>query len=142
MTKKRKIKLNPHFTPYPIQEGDEIYPNGIFHFNISRILIEIENGSLVVEQERIDVKEWFRTHYRGRVNEDHLPTVDISKPVIQAEIRSNMFEVIDGNHRMEKAYREGVPFIDSYKLYGEQLLPFFIDVRGYNAFVEYWNSKL
>lgn len=88
------------------------------------------------------IKEWFRTHYRGRVNEDHLPTVKISKPVKQAEIRSEIFEIIDGNHRMEKAYRKGIPFIDSYKLKGDQLLPFFIDVRGYNAFVEYWNSKL
>ena len=142
MTKTRKFKLNQNYIPILTQEGDEIYPNGIFHFNISRILTEIEYDRLVVEQERIDVKEWFRTHYRGRVNEDHLPTVEISKPVIQAEIRSGMFEIIDGNHRMEKAYREGISFVDSYKLKGEQLLAFFIDVRGYNAFVEYWNSNL
>lgn len=50
MTKKRKIKLNPHYIPLPIQEGDEIYPNGIFQLNISRVLIEIEQGRLVVEE--------------------------------------------------------------------------------------------
>lgn len=53
-----------------------------------------------------------------------------------------MFEIIDGNHRMEKAYRENVEFINSYKLKGEQLLIFFIDKRRYEAFVKYWNSKL
>lgn len=30
-----------------------------------------------------------------------------------------MFEIIDGNHRMERAFREGVEFIDSYKLKGD-----------------------
>ena len=72
----------------------------------------------------------------------HLPTVDVSKPVIQAEIRPGMFSIIDGNHRMEQAYREGVEYVDSFKLKGAQLVPYFIDVRGYEAFVEYWNSKL
>ena len=43
---------------------------------------------------------------------------------------------------MERAYREGLEFVSSYKLKGEQLLPYFADVSGYRAFVEYWNSKL
>ena len=53
-----------------------------------------------------------------------------------------MFEIIDGNHRIEKALRDGMEFIDSYKIRGEQLLSYFADERGYKAFVEYWNSKL
>jgi len=68
--------------------------------------------------------------------------VDVNKPVIQAEIRPGMFEIIDGNHRIEKALRDGMEFIDSYKIRGEQLLSYFADERGYKAFVEYWNSKL
>lgn len=71
-----------------------------------------------------------------------MPVVDINKPVLQAEIRPGMFEIIDGNHPMEKAYRENIEFINSYKLKGEQLLAFFTDKRGYEAFVKYWNSKL
>lgn len=53
-----------------------------------------------------------------------------------------MFEVIDGNHRMELAYRQDLKYVQSHKLKGEQLLPYFADIRGYRAFVEYWNSKL
>lgn len=68
--------------------------------------------------------------------------IDITKPVLQAEIRPGMFEIIGGHHRLEKACRDSVEFIDSYKLKGEQLVPFFADVRGYVSFVEYWNSKL
>lgn len=137
-----KIKLNNNYKPLPVSEGDEIYPNGIFNFSISRIIEHINSGELEVEKERINVKEWFKRHMQSSVNEEHLPTVDVNKPIIKAEIRPGMFEIIDGNHRIEKAFRDGVEFIDSYKLKGEQLLPYFADVRGYRAFVEYWNSKL
>jgi hypothetical protein len=123
-------------------DGDEIYRNGFFHFNISRMLEDINKGTLKVEQERIDVNECFKTHFHGSINEQHLPTVDVTKPILQAEIRPGMFSIIDGNHRMEKAFRDDIPFIDSYKMKGEQLLPYFKEVRGYQAFVDYWNSKL
>lgn len=142
MNKSRKIKLNKNYTPLPTSEGDEIYPNGIFNFSISRILDYIAEGKLDAEEEWINVREWFKKHLRGSINEAHLPTVDVSKPVLQVEIRPGIFEIIDGNHRMEKACRDGIEFIDSFKLRGEQLLPFFADRRGYEAFVEYWNSKL
>jgi len=142
MNKTRKLKLDKRYTPFPTNEGDEIYPNGIFNFNISRILEHIMAGKLDVEKELINVSEWFKTHFRGSVNEEHLPMIDIREPVLQAEIRPCMFEIIDGNHRMEKACRDNVEFVNSYKLKGEQLLAFFADKRGYEAFVEYWNSKL
>ena len=126
MVESRQIKLNKNYVPLPTQSGDEIYPNGIFNFAISRIIEDICSGKLAVEQEKINIQDWFKTHLRGSVTEEHLPAVDVSKPVIQAEIKPGFFEIIDGNHRMERAFREGTEFIDSYKLRGEQLLPYFI----------------
>ncbi len=142
MNKSRKIKLDKNYIPIPTNKGDEIYPNGIFNFNISRMLEQITSGELDAKKEVINVSEWFKTHIRGSVNEDHLPTVDIIKPVLQVEIRPGVFKIIDGNHRIEKACRSNVEFVNSYKLKGEQLVAFFADVRGYEAFVKYWNSKL
>ena len=144
MAESRRIKLNKKYVPLPAQDGDEIYPNGIFNFAISRMLEDISSGKLAAENERINVQDWFKSHWRGScsVTEEHLPTVDVSKPVIQAEIKPGTFEIIDGNHRMERAFRDRVNSIDSYKLRGEQLLPYFSEVRGYKAFVEYWNAKL
>ena len=142
MNKSRKLKLDKNYKPIPTNVGDEIYPNGFFNFNISKMLEYITAGKLEAEIELINVSEWFKTHIRGSVNEDHLPKADISKPVLQAEIRPGVFEIIDGNHRIEKACRNDVQFVDSYKLKGEQLVAFFADVRGYKAYVEYWNSKL
>ncbi len=142
MKKNRKITLNENYVLLPIYEGDEIYRNGIFHFNISRIYDQIDSGIIEAEFEQIDVKRWFKSHHHKRLNENHMPSVDISRAILQAEIRPGMFEVIDGNHRIERAFREGVPIINSYKLKGEQLIPFFTNIKGYSAFVDYWNSKL
>nr|WP_295974820.1 hypothetical protein [uncultured Bacillus sp.] len=142
MTNSRKLIIDPNYKPFPVNEGDEIFRNGYFHFNISKILELIQAGELVVETERIDVKKWFENHFQRRINEEHLPTVDITNSVVQAEIRPGMYEIIDGNHRIEKARREGVEWVPSYKLKGEQLVPFFRDADRYNAFVNYWNSKL
>jgi hypothetical protein len=125
-----------------LYEGDEFFPNGIFNFNISRILEDINAGLLQVEYEEILVQEWCRTHGHGSINEEHLPTVDVTKSILQAEIRPGMFKIIDGNHRIEKAFRDGILSIHSYKLRGEHLIPYFMRVEGYKAFVDYWNSKL
>ncbi|AHF08456.1 hypothetical protein [Desulfitobacterium metallireducens] len=102
----------------------------------------IITGKLDAEKELVNIPEWFEMHNYNVVNEDHLPSADITKPVIQAEIRPGIFQIIDGNHRVEKAYRDKVDYIKSYKLKGEQLIAYFIDVRGCKAFIEYWNSKL
>ncbi|MGG1686631.1 hypothetical protein [Pseudalkalibacillus sp. NRS-1564] len=140
--KHRKIQMNKNYIPLPCDIGDEVFRNGFFHFNISRIVEHIQSGILEVELDTIEVKDWFKHHFHSRINEEHLPTVDVNKPIIQAEIRPNMYEIIDGNHRIEKAYREDILTIQSYKLKGEQLLPYFTEKQRYVAYVEYWNLKI
>ncbi|GGA91478.1 hypothetical protein [Ornithinibacillus halotolerans] len=95
----------------------------------------IRNGKLLPEKEQIHVQDWFKSRFHGSINEDQLPAVDVTKTVIQAEISPDMYTIMDGNHRMEKAYGEGIPYIDSYKLTVKQILPYFIDSRGYETFV-------
>ncbi|MEQ6376302.1 hypothetical protein RZN25_05615 [Bacillaceae bacterium S4-13-56] len=143
MTVDRRIELNRNYKPLPTYEGDEVFRNGFFYFNITRILEQIESGGIRVEEEVMDVEDWFKSHFHhGSINEGHLPTVDVTNPILLAEIRPGMFNVIDGNHRIEKAYREGIPTIHAYRLRGEQLLPFFTEEDRYRSFVDYWNSKL
>jgi hypothetical protein len=143
--KTQKLKLQKNYTP-KIQNSEEIeiYPNGIFKFFISKIIEDIEDRILQPQKVRINIKKWLQTHYRGlhNLNENHLPSVNTRKPIIQAEIKPNHFEIIDGNHRFEKAFRDGKKSINSYKLYVKDLLPYFYDKQGYEAFVKYWNSKL
>lgn len=142
MNKSRKLKLIKNYVPCKAIENEEIYRNGIFNFNISRIIEHIMNGKLDAEREDINTIDWCKMHFHGSIDENHLPSVDITKPVIQAEIRPGIYELIDGHHRLEKAYRNNIKTINSYKLKGEQLVEYFTDIRGYEAFIEYWNSKL
>jgi len=49
------------------------------------------------------------------INESHVDSVDISLPVLLAEISPGRYNLIDGNHRMEKARRMGINCMPAYK---------------------------
>lgn len=138
------LKLKKNYIPKKqINEELEIYKNGIFNFFISKILEDIENGVFEPKMERINIEKWEKTHCTSdSLNEEHLKMVNTKKPIIQAEISIDKFEIIDGNHRFEKALRDGKKTINSYKIYVEELIPYFYDQKGYEYFVKYWNSKL
>lgn len=141
MERNRILSLNKNYTPCPAVENDELYPNGIFVFNISKIIEHIQSGLLTIEEEDICVKNWYSKNLTSTsLNEEYLKTLTLERPVIQGEISPGKYNIIDGNHRLEKAYREKVEYIKSYKVKGEQLIDYFIDSRGYQSFVEYWNS--
>jgi len=76
------------------------------------------------------------------INEDHIDSVDISTPIILAEISPGRYNVIDGHHRLEKAYRMGNENIYAYKLKAKQRLKFLISLKAYHTYIEYWNSKV
>lgn len=141
----RRLKLIKNYAP-KVQESEEIeiYPNGIFKFFISKILEDIKNGDFKPKMERINIEKWRKLHLKNTdfLDENHLKIANTRKPIIQAEIRIGKFEIIDGNHRFEKAFRDGKKTINSYKIYGEELVPYFYNQKGYECFVNYWNSKL
>ena len=124
----RTLKLKKNYIPKKqINDELEIYKNGIF----------------TQKMERINIEKWKKTHCTNdSLNEEHLKMVNTKKPIIQAEISIDKFEIIDGNHRFEKAFRDGKKTINSYKIYVEELIPYFYDQKGYECFVKYWNSKL
>jgi endonuclease V-like protein UPF0215 family len=67
---------------------------------------------------------------------------NILTPIILAEISPGLFNVIDGRHRLEKAYRDGVIKILAYKLLAEQHIMFMTSVKSYEEYVQYWNNKI
>jgi len=134
----RKLKINKRFTPCPEEDGDELYPNGIFVFNITKLAEYIQRCGIVCEE--VLVEDFSRGS--SKFNEEHLPSVDVTKPVIIAEISPGRYNVIDGNHRMEKARRLGLKKMPTYKIAPEQHVRFLTTAKGYLAYVEYWNGKL
>ncbi len=89
--------------------------------------------------EEIQIKD-YRSH--SKCNEDHLSTVDVTKPIIVAEISPGRYSVIDGNHRLEKARRLGLEKLHAYRVTPVQHLRVLTTEQGYRAYIEYWNGKL
>ncbi len=78
----------------------------------------------------------------SNLNESTIKTANLSAPIFLAEISPGMFNVIDGNHRIEKACRACIDKIPAYRVLAKQHLAFLTTVKGYKAYIEYWNSKV
>lgn len=136
-----KLKLNPKFKPCPQEEDDELYPNGIFVFNITKMLNYIAKNSDQFLIEQADVIS-IRTGHANSLNEKTIQEANLMNPIILAEIAPQKFNVIDGNHRLERAYRENISKIPAYRITPKDHLQFLTTEIGYKAYVDYWNEKL
>ena len=134
------LKSDNAFIPCPVAIGDELFPNGIFEFNITKIIEYIQENPDSIPMEEVAVSDFFKDY--SSINEPHVDSVEISKPVILVEISPERYNLIDGNHRMEKARRMGINSIQAYKLNAEQHIRFLTSKKAYEAYIEYWNIKI
>ena len=136
----KMLRLENDFTPCPVSTGDELFPNGIFVFNITKILEYIQKNPDSITLGEVAVSDFFKGF--SSVNEAYMDSVEISQPVIVAEISPGLYNLIDGNHRMEKARRMGIKSLPAYKLNVDQHILFLTSTKAYVTYVEYWNSKV
>lgn len=137
----RKLKFDKKFQPISTDEGDELYPNGIFKFNISKLLIYIRANPHLFQPEVVSVKST-RAFPSRNLNESTIQIANTKEPIILAEIAPGKFNIIDGNHRLERAYRDGMNDIPAYKVRVEHHIGFLTSIKAYKEFIEYWNSKI
>lgn len=140
-TMTRQFTVNNRFQPLPTSEGDELYRNGIFEFNITQLLGFIKSKPTVFQMKHLLVND-LRRGISNELDENTIQTAIISNPIILAEIAPDQFNVIDGNHRLEKAYRDGIEIIPTYKILAEQHIAFLTSVTSYKTYIHYWNDKL
>ena len=136
----KKLKIDADFIPCPTEKGDELYPNGIFVFNITKMIKYIQASSNNIDLVDIAVSDF--PHRSPYINESYLDSVSLSQPAIIAEISPGHYNLIDGHHRMEKARRLGMKKISAYKLNVDHHIAFLIDKNAYLCYIEYWNGKL
>jgi ParB/Sulfiredoxin domain len=136
----KKLKADGNFIPCPVHDGDELFPNGIFEFNITKMLEYIQQNPDDITLEKVAVSDL--PERLSSITESHTDSVEISRPVILAEISPGRYNLIDGNHRLEKARRTGTKSLQAYKLNSRQHIRFLTSQKAYAAYVEYWNSKL
>ena len=137
---KHYLKLDKNFKPCPSVEEDELFVNGIFIFNISKMLAYIQAKQDLFTPEIVFVKKIYSTY--STINEEHLDSVDILKPVILAEIAPGRYNLIDGHHRLEKAHRHNIDTIKAYRLQPSQFVHFLTSLEAYEKYVIYWNNKI
>lgn len=136
-----RLELHPRFRPCQPEVGDEIYPNGIFEFNITRLLAYIgTEGRFPAES--IALNDIPHVGNGALLHEQAVTTVDLSRPVILAEIAPGRYNLIDGHHRVAKARRAGVTSIPAYRVRSPEHVAFLTSTRAYETYVEYWNSKV
>ena len=136
----KKLKVQQDFTPCPAVAEDELFANGIFVFNITKMIEYIKNNLDSVALRKITVDDFCENV--TTIDESHIDTVEISQPVILAEISPGRYNLVDGHHRMEKARRMGIKHLQAYKLTVDQHIKFLINKEAYVTYIEYWNSKL
>ena len=134
------LRADPCFSPCPVDDGDELFPNGIFVFNVSRILEYLETKPTEVELVEIAVCDL--DHGFLSLNESHVDSVDLSRPVVLAEISPGQYNLIDGQHRVAKAMRQGVNTLCAHRLTVLQHIRFLTSKDAYLTHVEYWNGKV
>jgi len=138
--KLRKLKIDKKFQPVLKNDGDEFYPNGIFEFNITKLLAFIKDNLHIFQPAEVPVKT-VRFHSE-HLNEATIQSANTKEPIILAEIAPDRFNVIDGHHRLEKAYRDGINNILAYKICAEQHIKFLTSIEAYKEYIGYWNSKI
>ena len=131
----KKLKINEDFIPCPTKKGDELYQNGIFVFNITKMIEYIKQNSSEIYLVDVDILDFPKCF--SSINESHVDSVDVSQPVIIAEISPGHYNLIDGNHRMEKARRLEINRISAYKLNVNQHMKFLTEKKAYLSYTEF-----
>ena len=109
----KRLAVDKDFSPCPEADDDELFPNGIFVFNITKMLEWIRDNldNVTLDEVAVDDFSWGSSS----LDETHLDTLELDRPVILAEIAPGRYNVIDGNHRMEKARRMSVASLPAYR---------------------------
>lgn len=136
----KKLIPNKNFSPCEQELDDEMFPNGIFLFNITRLLeyLHSEDSDIPISDSR--VADFPR--FSSSLDEAHIDTVDLEKPVVIAEIAPKRYNVIDGHHRMEKARRASVTELPCYLVPPEVHTLFLCSQEAYDSYIDYWNEKV
>lgn len=141
MSKPQRLKANKKFKPLPLEENEELFRNGIFEFNVTKLLAFIKEHPAEFQIEQIGLNALY--HGTGeRLNEETVRNANLASPILLAEISPGSFNIIDGNHRVERARREGKSSLPGYRVNPELHVRFLTSVRAYLSYVEYWNGKL
>jgi hypothetical protein len=141
LTIPRRLRRDKRFAPCATGDDPELFANGIFEFNITRMLEFLDADSVRYPVESITVSSVPDLGGK-RLHEATVRSADLNRPVLLAEISPDRFNLIDGHHRIARARREGVLSIPARRIRCPDHLAFLTSARAYECYVEYWNGKM
>lgn len=137
-----KMKENPDFIPCEAAEGDEMLGGFPFNWHVTRATEWIKANPDQVELSVVQIGPPGLGADSRNLDESFLPQADLTRPIIMVRMRPEFFRIIDGNHRVAKARREGVAELPAYYLTQDQHRQFFTSADMDKRYVDYWNGKL
>ena len=136
-----RLELDGTFRPCTPDTDDELFPNGIFEFNVSRLLAFVRTQADRFPIERLELAD-IADYGAADLDQAVIDAADLSSPIVLAEIAPGRFNVIDGHHRIAKARRNGVDALAGYRVRCPEHIRFLTSTTAYQRYVEYWNSKV
>ncbi|WP_438315426.1 ParB N-terminal domain-containing protein [Sporosarcina sp. FA9] len=135
----KKLIVNENFKPYLAKSDDEVLGGFPFAWNISELekWLGLHSDKVVCSTVKVSPTSL----HMVTLTEAHIPTVDLSKPVIAVRNRPDMYRLIDGQHRVEKARRNGLAELPAYYINEIQHRQFFIHPKADQNYVDYYNEK-
>ena len=135
-----RLRISKCFRPCKIDEGDELFPNGIFVFNVTKLTSHLDSDQDDFPVEDVPVSTLGLTS--SNLDEHTVRNADLSRPLLLAEIAPGRFNVIDGNHRVARARRDGITTLPAQRVRPKVHHRFLTSVESYQEFVRYWNAKV
>lgn len=78
-----RLRRDPPFQPCATEPGDELYPNGIFEFNISRLIAFISARPERFPTETVELSEIPDYGSSKRLDDAAIQATDLSRPVMR-----------------------------------------------------------
>ncbi len=92
MSKPKRLKADKTFKPLPVEENEEFFRNGIFEFNVTKLLAFIKDHPAEFQVEQIELNSL----YRGTgetLNEETVRNANLAPPILLAEISPGSFTI-------------------------------------------------
>lgn len=149
----REMVYRPNLYVFDNSDRTEWFPNGVFQYNVSRIIKDLQGHGETPDEEKpylntiisapVSVEKAIRHNYGvNGLQEEHIDAADLSRPIIFVEIAPDSFNMIDGNHRLAKAQKNNVDTLPAFFIPAHTAIRYLGSEVEYSRYVEYWNSKV
>lgn len=149
----KEMVYSPNYYSFSTDDREEWFPNGIFHFNVSRMIRDLgqvddsqdERPTFLsnVKTEVITVEDVAERFVDAEVLQaEHIQQAELSRPLIFAEVAPDSFNLIDGHHRIAKAKAAKKATLPAFFIPADEAFRYLSSEDEYAKFVYYWNTKV